>query len=196
MEKRPFCDVCRVNFNCQEQLHDHVLRRTDGRPNSFFCQAAAFVQQPICPFCSVIYNTVQYSASPCLIVAVLPQLPGSTDGRTRPIRAHQPAQRTIAGWEQITVCVAQLGTSGGYDMTKYEYMETGGVGCKVCLRWMHFNNHESHRTGKKHKKEVDKLMEDHRQHNIFKPDAKKHIFGKLCSHAILAGSPCCLMIRM
>ena len=27
MEKRPFCDVCRVNFKCQKQLHDHIPNR-------------------------------------------------------------------------------------------------------------------------------------------------------------------------
>jgi hypothetical protein len=75
---------------------------------------------------------------------------GQVDGPT--------ATNTTPGYEQITVCVGHMGTRDGYDMSRRDYIETGGVGCKVCWRWMRFNNYNSHQKGRKHTKNVVKRI--------------------------------------
>ena len=58
----------------------------------------------------------------------------------------------------------KMGTPLAYEMTGCDYIQTGGVGCRVCWRWMHFNNHEGHKAGKKHKalmKKHQDLMKEH-----------------------------------
>jgi len=62
------------------------------------------------------------------------------------------------GYEQITVCVGRMGTEGGYNLSWCDYIKTGGVGCKACSRWMQFQNYESHKTGKRHQKNVVKRI--------------------------------------
>jgi hypothetical protein len=83
------------------------------------------------------------------------------------------------GYEQITVCVGRMGTEGGYNLSWCDYIKTGGVGCKVCLRRMHFNNHESHRTGRKHTKQVDKLIADHRMRIETEPTTPKPVLWEI-----------------
>ena len=109
---------------------------------------------------AIITTTIdKYCTSLCLLVAALLQPPGSTDGRARPSRAHQPVQRRMAHPSQeITVLAGKMGTPLAYVMTRHDYIETGGVGCMVCWRWMHFNNHEGHKAGKKHMKKHQDLM--------------------------------------
>jgi len=51
-----------------------------------------------------------------------------------------------------------MGTEGGYNMSRCDYIKTGGVGCKACWRWMQFNNYNSHQKGKRHKKNVVKRI--------------------------------------
>ena len=100
---------------------------------------------------------------------------GQVDGPT--------ATNATPAYEQITVCAAEMGTPGGYDMTKYDYIETGGVGCMVCWRWMHFNNHEGHKAGKKHMKKHQDLMKERPASNHissieWKPDLWEIIFPR------------------
>jgi hypothetical protein len=62
------------------------------------------------------------------------------------------------GYEQITVCVGQMGTECGYNLSRCDYIKTGGVGCKACWRWMQFTNYNSHKNGKRHKNNLDKRI--------------------------------------
>ena len=44
-----------------------------------------------------------------------------------------------------------MGTQPVYDAIRPHLIKYGGVGCRVCWRWMDFNVHEQHKNGKKHK---------------------------------------------
>ena len=43
-----------------------------------------------------------------------------------------------------------MGIPFAYVMTKKDWIQTGGIGCRVCWRWMQESSFESHKAGKKH----------------------------------------------
>jgi hypothetical protein len=86
-------------------------------------------------------------------------------------------------FQEISVLAGTMGTPFAYVMTRRDYIETGGVGCIVCWRWMHWNDLESHKAGKKHIKKHKDLMEERpgsieMSHMEWKPNLWEIIFPR------------------
>ena len=85
--------------------------------------------------------------------------------------------------EPINLVMGRMGTPLAYKMTRPEWIKYGGVGCRVCWRWMDFNAHEIHKTGKQHQKRLKQHPPGDRQWTAFTtPETVFEIMFAAASH--------------
>jgi len=92
------------------------------------------------------------------------------------------------GPEPIGLIMCTMGTPDAYVLTRPEYERQGGVGCRVCWRWMEFGNYKSHKAGKKHTQKMGEpsIQEippsDSKETAITAPEAVFEILFPAASH--------------
>ena len=79
--------------------------------------------------------------------------------------------------------MCRMGTPLAYKMSRPDWIKYGGVGCRVCWRWMDFNTHEIHKKGKKHQKRLKQHPPGDRQWTAFEtPETVFEIMFAAASH--------------